>query len=432
MIKKLIESRRTHLGPNYSLHFDNPLYLTKSKDQYLYDYKEKKYLDAIGNINIVGHCNNHVIKSIFNQSNLLNINTRYLYDIMESYSKKLLKYFPKELSVIYFVCSGSEANDLALRIANNFTNGNNYLVIDNAYHGHTSSLIDLSPYKFNNTGGHGKKPFVHILDMPDPIRGKYRYDKKDWINGYIEDSKNMINKIFSNNKYKLSAFFSESILGCGGQVVLPPNYLSEIFNLVRYYGGLCISDEVQTGFGRVGDNFWAFENQNIIPDICTLGKPMGNGHPISAVITTKKIAASFNNGMEYFNSFGGNPVSLAAGNAVLEVIEKEKLQNNALLVGNYLKDNLCKLKIKYPSKIIDIRGEGLFLGIDLVKDSNPNLPDSDLAKFIINNSKELGVILGIDGPNNNVIKIKPPLIFNKENSDFLCDCIEKSILLYNK
>ena len=427
MNNKLIENRKNHISPNLSLLYDEPLHLVKSKGLYLYDINGNKYLDGIGNINIVGHCNEHVIKAVHSQLSLLNTNTRYLYDIMEKYSKKLLSYFPKELSVIYFVCSGSEANDLAKRIADNYTNGTEYLVIDNGYFGHTSSLINLSPYKFKGKGGKGQKPYVNILDMPEGVRGKYTYSEKNWIEKYIDDAKQLINNI--DNK-KLSAFFTESILGCGGQIVLPKNYLKEIFKLVRSKGGICISDEVQTGFGRVGNKFWSYENHEIIPDICTLGKPMGNGHPISAVITTREIADSFNNGMEYFNSFGGTPVSLAAGNAVLEVIENENLQKNSLTVGNYLKNILNDLKNKYPDKIIEIRGEGLFLGIDLVKNEDPNLPDEKLANFIINYCKKSGLLISTDGPDNNVIKIKPPIIINESEADFLAKTIDKSINAY--
>ena len=429
MNKYLIQNRQKNIGPNLSLYYDEPLHLIKSKKQYLYDNNGKKYLDAIGNINIVGHCNRHVINAIYKQSNLLNTNTRYLYDIMKNYSNKLLNYFPKKLSVIYFVCSGSEANDLALRIANTYTKGSEYFVIDNAYHGHTSSLIDLSPYKYNNKGGEGKKSFVHVLDMPDGIRGKYLYRESNWINKYINDAKILINKVSLNKK--ISAFFCESILGCGGQVVLPKNYLKEIFSILRSKGAVCICDEVQTGFGRVGNNFWAFENQDVIPDIVTLGKPMGNGHPISAVITTREIADSFNNGMEYFNSFGGNPVSLAAGNAVLEVIEKDKLQQNALNVGNYLIEKLNILKNKYFENIIEVRGQGLFLGIDLVKNHRANLPNTELAKFVINDCKKRGVLISTDGPFDNILKIKPPIIFNNNDADLLVQSIDESISIYH-
>ncbi|MBI28780.1 MAG: aspartate aminotransferase family protein [Pelagibacteraceae bacterium] len=428
MKNKIINNRLNHIGPNFSLHYNEPIHLVKSKGMYLYDINGKKYLDAIGNINIVGHCNDHVVESIYKQASILNTNTRYLYNIMEEYSEKLLKYFPKKLSVIYFVCSGSEANDLALRMANNFTNGSEYIVIDNAYHGHTDSLINLSPYKFKSKGGQGRNSNVHILDMPDAVRGKYRFNENQWINKYINEGKELIDNVAFNKK--ISAFFSESILGCGGQIILPPNYLKQIFNKIKSNNGVCVSDEVQTGFGRIGKNFWAFEEQKVIPDICTVGKPMGNGHPIAAVITTREIADSFNNGMEYFNSFGGNPVSLAAGKAVLEVIENNKLQENAQKIGNYLKIKFNDLKNKFPDKICDVRGEGLFIGVDLVEKGNPDLPDSKIANFIINHSKKLGLLLSTDGPYDNVVKIKPPLIINIDEANYLIECLDKSINYY--
>jgi len=427
MKEKLIKFRKKFIGPNLSIAYEDPIHLVKSYGQYVYDNNGKKYLDVVGNINHVGHCNSEVLKAINNQSSKLNINTRYLYGIMEEYTKKLLKYFPKKLCVVYYVCSGSEANDLALRIANNYTGGTEVVVIDNAYHGHTNSLIDLSPYKFKNKGGAGQKNYVHVLDMPDGIRGAHRYDDKDWINKYIKDAKLLIDNIDKNKK--ISAFFAESILGCGGQVVLPKNYLKEIFSYIRDRKGICISDEVQTGFGRVGNNFWAFENNDVIPDIVTLGKPMGNGHPISAVVTSEKIAKTFDNGMEYFNSFGGNPVSMAIGKTVLDVIEKEKLQKNAHEVGLYLKKKLNVLKKKYQGNIIEIRGEGLFLGIDLVRKSDPDKPATNTAKFIINYCRKLGLLISTDGPYNNVLKIKPPIIFTKNNADFLVNVLDQSLKL---
>ena len=428
MKDKIIKFRKNFIGPNLSISYDDPLHLIKSKNQYVYDHKGKKYLDAVNNINHIGHCNMYVAKKMIAQSKKLNINSRYLYENMRAYTKKLLKYFPKNLNVVYYVCSGSEANDLALRIANNYTKGNEIIVVDNAYHGHTKSLIDISPYKFKNKGGTGKKNHVHILDMPDGIRGKYRYKDNNWIKKYIQDAKNLIDKVSSNKR--ISAFYSESILGCGGQVVLPKNYLKEIFKKIRSKKGICISDEVQTGFGRVGNNFWAFQNQDVIPDIVTLGKPMGNGHPIAALITTKKIAKKFNNGMEYFNSFGGNPVSLSIGESVLEFIEKKNLQKKSFILGNYLIKELNKIKKEFPEKIIEVRGQGLFVGVDLVKKGNPDLPDKKLAQFIINNCRKLGVLISTDGPYNNVLKIKPPIIINKENIKFLVNCIRKSLLRY--
>ena len=223
---------------------------------------------------------------------------------------------------------------------------------------------------------------------------------------------------------KIACFFTESILGCGGQVILPKNYLKEIFSEIRRNNALCIVDEVQTGFGRVGRNFWSFEEHDVVPDIVTLGKPMGNGHPIAAVITTEKIASTFNNGMEYFNSFGGNPVSCAIGNSVLEVIENENLQKNALQVGKYFLKKLIKIQKKYKKYISEVRGRGLFLGIDIIKNNSNFEPNPKLAKKIINYMKNNGILLSTDGPYDNVIKIKPPLVFNKKNVDTVCYNLE--------
>jgi 4-aminobutyrate aminotransferase-like enzyme len=297
--------------------------------------------------------------------------------------------------------------------------------MNNAYHGHTNTLIDLSPYKFNGKGGLGQKNYVHIAKMPDGIRGQWKYSDKFWVKKYIQQVQNLIDEIYANNK-KLSCFIIESILGCGGQIILPPAYLKEVFMLIRKKNALCIIDEIQTGFGRVGNNFWAFEEHDVIPDIVTLGKPMGNGHPISAVVTTTEIATTFNNGMEYFNSFGGNPVSCAVGNAVLKVIDNEELQKHAKEVGNYFLSSLKIIQKKYSQRISEIRGRGLFLGIDIINENN-NCPDKQLAKKIINNMRNSGILVSTDGPFHNVIKIKPPMPFSKNNVDFFLEIFKQNI-----
>ena len=418
----ILKIRKKNISRNLSISYNQPLHMLEAKDQYFFDRYGRRYLDCVNNISHVGHSNLHVHNSIIEQNLKLNTNTRYLYDIINDYSEKLLSKFPKKLNKIFFVCTGSEANDLAYRIAQTYTKSNDVFVIDNAYHGHTNSLIDLSPYKFNGKGGLGKKDYVHVLEMPDPLRGKWKYKDKNWIKKYIVEAKNKIKK--QSKIKKISCLFAESILGCGGQVILPKNYLKEIFKEIRKNNALCIVDEVQTGFGRVGNNFWSFQEHDVVPDIVTLGKPMGNGHPIAAVITTEKIASSFNNGMEYFNSFGGNPVSCAVGKAVLEVIENENLQNNALYIGKYFLSELQKIKNKNKKYISEVRGRGLFLGLDIIKESNSLKPNKELAKKIINFMREKGILLSTDGPYDNVIKIKPPLIFNKENVDNVCKNLE--------
>ena len=416
--KKILLNRNSLISKSFSISYNKPLHMLEAKNQYFYDDKGREYLDCVNNISHVGHSNNKIHEAMVNQNLKLNTNTRYLYKIMNDYSKKLLSKFPKHLDTIFFVCTGSEANDLAYRIAQNYTNAKDVLVIDNAYHGHTNTLIELSPYKFKGKGGLGKKEHVHIASMPDGLRGKWKYQDKNWVKKYIAEVKDTVDQLYKNNK-KLSCFFAESILGCGGQVVLPKNYLKQVFKIIKKRNALCIVDEVQTGFGRVGDYFWGFEEHGILPDIVTLGKPMGNGHPIAAVITSKHIAKKFNNGMEYFNSFGGNPVSCSVGNAVLDVIDNEKLQNHAKIVGQYFIKSLNKIKIKFPKLISEIRGRGLFLGVDLIKDNNYD-PNKELAFLIINEMKSRGILLSVDGPYNNVLKIKPPMTFSKKNVDLVC------------
>ena len=429
--EKILLKRKKNIARNLSISYQDPLHMLEAKGQFFYDEQGRRYLDCVNNISHVGHSNKFVHEALVSQNLKLNTNTRYLYNIINEYSDRLLKTFPKKLNKIFFVCTGSEANDLALRIAKNYTKAKNVLVMNNAYHGHTNSLIDLSPYKFNSKGGEGKKDYVHVLRMPDEIRGKWTNKNYKWVNKYIDEAEDVISKTF-NKKNSLSSFFFESILGCGGQIELPKGYLKNIFKLVRKKNALCIADEVQTGFGRVGSNFWAFQEHGIVPDIVTLGKPMGNGHPIAAVVTTKKIADTFNNGMEYFNSFGGNPVSCAVGNAVLDVIEKDNLQKNSKVVGDYFIKKLTQIQKKFPNYISKISGKGLFIGIDFICNGDFLLPDAKLATKLINSLRLKGILLSTDGPFNNVIKIKPPLVFNKDNVDFVCNEINGFLIHENK
>jgi 4-aminobutyrate aminotransferase-like enzyme len=282
-------------------------------------------------------------------------------------------------------------------------------------------LIEISPYKHDGKGGSGAPDFVHVIPRPDPYRGKYRGE--DSGKSYAYEVQMAMDKIQESGK-RVSVFIAESLMGCGGQLVLPNGFLKESFQKVREAGGLCIADEVQIGFGRMGDHFWGFETQGVIPDIVTMGKSMGNGHPLSAVVTTRSIADTFNNGMEYFNSFGGNPVSCAVGHAVLKVIEEEELQQNAKEVGDYLKSMLNELKEKH-SIIGDVRGHGLFLGEELVRDLDSLEPAGNEAEQIVNSMKEKGILISTDGPDHNVLKIKPPMIFTRENALFLTETLNE-------
>ena len=413
--KKILELRTQYLSPSLSLSYEDPIHIVRGEGQYLYDAEGLRYLDAVNNIQHVGHCHPKVVSAAMEQNALLNTNTRYLDETIVRYAKLLTKKLPDGLDVCFFTNSGSESNDLALRIARCITGSKETIVLDGAYHGHLSSLIEISPYKHNAPGGEGPPDFVYSIPLPDSFRGIYRGD--NCTADYVNEVKKVIYKINDSSK-TLSAFFVEALMGCGGQIVLPEGFLKKSFELVRKSGGLCIADEVQIGFGRMGTDFWGFETCGVIPDIVTLGKSIGNGHPLSAVVTTKEIADQFNNGMEYFNSYGGNPVSCAIGEAVLNVIEDEGLQENAEIVGSYLIEELFKLQSKYTF-IGQIRGQGLFIGIELISNTDTLKPNKTLAAKIVNQMKDAGILISIDGPDHNVLKIKPPMVFNLENANEL-------------
>ena len=410
---EIFKLRKAHLGPSLSMSYDEPLHIVKGFGQYLYDSEGKCYLDAVNNIQHVGHSHPKIAKVAEKQFKNLNTNTRYIDETIVQYAKALTDKLPESLDVCFFTNSGSEANDLALRISRTITNSNQTIVLGAGYHGNLSSLVEISPYKHEGPGGAGAPDFVHTIPRPDKFRGKYRGDNT--VDDYVGEVSKVIDSI-KQNKNNVSAFIVESLMGCGGQIVLPERFLKKTFKLIKDAGGINIADEVQIGFGRMGSSFWGFETCDVIPDIVTLGKSMGNGHPIAAVVTTKEIADKFNNGMEYFNSFGGNPVSCSIGNAVLNIIEDEDLQKNAFEVGNHL---ITQLRTLDHPLIGDIRGIGLFVGIELINNKELLSPAIDEAKLIENYMKDHGILISTDGPDHNVIKIKHPMIFNHENADEL-------------
>jgi len=422
--RSLAGRRDKYLGPSLSLSYENPLHLVRGEGQYLYDEAGNEYLDAVNNIQHVGHSHPKVIEAANAQFKKLNTNTRYLDETILDYAQALTERLPHGLNKCYFTNSGSEANDLALRIARTCTNSKETIVLDGAYHGHSSSLIEISPYKHDGPGGHGSPDHVHPVPIPDPFRGKYR--GPDSGTSYHEEVEKILNELRSEEKH-ISAFISEAVMGCGGQIFPPDGFLGPSHDSVRRDGGLCIADEVQIGFGRMGKCFWGFEIQDLRPDIVTLGKSIGNGHPLSVLVTTDEIADRFDNGMEYFNSFGGNPVSCAIGHAVLDIIDEEELQQNALGVGETLLRMLNELKNKHDV-IGDIRGQGLFLGIEFIHEEKPLRPFASLAKKIVNQMKENGILLSTDGPDHNVMKIKPPMVFNENNALSLVEKLDGVLL----
>jgi len=406
----LLAARRRHLGPSLSVSYQKPLHILRGWRQHLYDATGRAYLDCVNNVAHVGHCHPRVVAVAQRQEARFNSNTRYLDERLVEYIERLTATLPEPLSVIYLVCSGSEANELALRLARTHTGRNGALVVDTAYHGNTNAMVDLSPYKFDGPGGRGRPKHVQVAPMPDP----YRHPAADYARPVAEAVA---------RSEDLAVFFCESALSCAGQIILPPGYLREAYRAVHAAGGVCVADEVQTGFGRAGSHFWMFETQGVVPDIVTMGKPIGNGHPMGAVVTTPEIAASFANGMEYFNTFGGNPVSCAIGLAVLDVIRDEGLQENARETGGYLLSGLGELAGRHPI-IGDVRGQGLFLGFEMVRDRETREPAAEEAARLVNRMKEAGVLLATDGPLHNVIKIKPPMIFSRADADVLLERLD--------
>jgi len=422
--------RKKHIGPSCKLFFkSDPLKIVRAKGQYMYDENDTAYLDCINNVCHVGHCHPDVVKAGQDQMAVLNTNSRFLHDNLVLYAERLCKTFPGNLSVAYLVNSGSEANDLALRLAHQHTGNTDVITLDHSYHGHVMSLIDISPYKFDKPGGAGCPEHTSVAPCPDVYRGKYwdsDHPGEDMGLVYAKEVDDIITNLAQKGR-KPSTFIAESLQSCGGQIIYPDNYLKEVYKSVRAAGGIVIADEVQVGFGRVGTHMWAFQSygDDLVPDIVTLGKPMGNGHPIAAVITTPEIAASFGaTGVEYFNTYGGNPVSCAIGNAVLEVIEKEGLRDHAVKIGNVLLNGARKLAEKYEI-IGDVRGRGMFVGIDLVKDRKTREPHTAAAQHVLTRFKEEHILLQSDGPHNNVLKFKSPMVFNEENAKTLLETLDK-------
>ncbi|MCV6548269.1 MAG: aminotransferase class III-fold pyridoxal phosphate-dependent enzyme [Cohaesibacter sp.] len=411
----LIARRRERIGPSLSLSYKNPVKMVGGKGPFLIDHTGRHYLDLVNNICHVGHCHPHVVKAISEQAKRLNTNTRYLHDNILDYAERLGATLPDPLSVYYFTCSGSEANELAMRIARTVTGNTDMICLDWAYHGNSAANIAISPYKFNRAGGAGCPDSTQIAHMPDPYRGTFKGYEAETGQAYAKSVADKIKAIQAKGHAGPAAFIAESMLGCGGQIVMPNGYLEAAYSYVRAAGGLCIADEVQVGFGRDGEHMWAFEHQGVVPDIAVLGKPIGNGHPMAAVVTTPEIAAAFANGMEYFNSFGGNPVSCAVGMAVLDVIEQEGLQQNALELGQYLRDGFSDMANHYPL-IGDVRGRGLFIGVELVRNHETLEPATKEAGKITNILRENSVLMSTDGPFDNVLKIKPPIVITKEQA----------------
>lgn len=417
-------ARKRRFSGALRLSFDEPLRFVRASGQFMFDDAEWPFLDLYNNVCHVGHCHPRVVAAAHRQMARLNTNTRYLYDQLDEYAERLCSMLPESLECCFFVNSGSEANELALRLARAHTGACDVIVLDNAYHGHTTTLIEISPYKFKRRGGAGQpQSWVHVAPMPDGYRGAFKGMQRDAGVAFG----NEVGRIVAALDAPLAAIIAETLPSCGGQVVPPAGYFQTAFKHVRSAGGVCILDEIQAGLGRIGESFWAFERHGVIPDILVLGKPLGNGHPLGAVVTTRPIAESFAaTGREFFSTFGGNTVSCAVGIAVLDVIRDEGLQARALAVGNYFRQGLQGLMDEHEI-IGDVRGVGLFLGIELVEDRESLRPATAQARELVNALRQNRVLLGTDGPNNNVIKIKPPLTLSKADASDAVQIIDETL-----
>jgi alanine-glyoxylate transaminase / (R)-3-amino-2-methylpropionate-pyruvate transaminase len=422
--EQVLALRKQYLNPGIFLYYKKPIMIVEGKMQWVWDDTGKRYLDGLGGIVTisVGHCHPHVVAAAQKQNEVLQHSTTiYLQPRIVEFAEKLAATMPGDLKVCYFCNSGSEANDLALLMARLYTNNYDMIALRNAYHGGNASGMGMtahSSWKFNVPHSFG----VHHAMAPYPYRGPFGYDDPEAGRKYADDVKNLIDYATPG---KVAGFIAESIQGVGGFVVFPDGYLKHVYEHVRNAGGVCIADEVQTGFGRTGTHFWGFETQGVIPDIVTMAKGIGNGAPLAAVVTTPKIAAMLSQKV-HFNTFGGNPVVSAIGKAVLEVIEKEKTQENCLKLGNYILAGLEKLKAKH--KVIgDVRGKGLMLGIEFVKDRATKQPGKEECAQAVENARELGLLLGKGGLWGQTIRFAPPMNITKEDADFLLAVLDEAI-----
>jgi 4-aminobutyrate aminotransferase-like enzyme/Ser/Thr protein kinase RdoA (MazF antagonist) len=419
-LRMLLERRRKALGPALRLFYEHPVHVVRGDGVWLYDSQGNRYLDSYNNVAHVGHAHPEVASAIASQSRTLNTNTRYLHENIIELSERLAATMPGDLSVCMFVCTGSEANDLALQIARANSANQGCIVSSNAYHGNTTAVFQMSPEEYPPER---RESWIETVPGPDVYGGMYR--DKDAVGRYCSHLDTAIQNLDARGHGTASVIF-DNIFSSEGVFPPPAGYLKSAYEKVRAAGGLCIADEVQSGFGRTGDYMWGFSRDGVVPDIVTLGKPMGNGHPIAAVVTTPAIAEKFSRQRSYFNTFGGNPVSCAAALAVLRIIERENLVEHARLTGEYLRQGLRNLMDRHPL-IGDVRGAGLFNAVELVTDRTLKTPAVEHATRVINRMKELGIFISRTGTRNNALKLRPPMVFNRQHADFLIERLDQAL-----
>lgn len=418
-IEDILERRIRLLGADAPLFYEKPVHIVHGEGVWLYDAEGKQYLDVYNNVPHVGHCHPHVVEALTRQAATLNVHNRYLHETILDYAERLTATFEPGLSMAIFTCTGSESNEVALRMARQHTGGMGIICTNCAYHGNTTAVWELGTIF---SGGESSSPYVRAVAFPDSYQPVFDLQGEDLADAYANEVKKAIES-FTAEGIKLAGMMVCPIYSGEGLPDVPPGYMEKAVSYVRDAGGLFISDEVQAGFGRTGRNMWGYQAFGITPDIVTMGKPMGNGHPLAGVVARADLVNEFRQTSMYFNTFGGNPVSCAVGMAVLDVIEQEKLLDNAIAVGDYVQEGLRKLQQKHDL-IGDVRGKGLFFGVELVQDRSTKQAAAGEAKRIINMMKDRGVLISTIGPHGNVLKMRPPMPFSRDNADQLLSTLD--------
>lgn len=422
--KKQVQADRKRLfGDNLKLSYADPVMLLRGWKHHLFDEFGRPYLDAYNNVPHVGHAHPRIQAVAADQLRRMNSNTRYLHPAQAAFAEKIISKLPNPLSVCFFVNSGSEANELALRLARAASGGRDMITPDHGYHGNTTGAIDLSAYKFNAKGGVGPSDWVHLIEVADDYRGRHRRDDPDRAEKYAAQVDDALKRIAQKDG-TLAGFIAETFPSVGGQIIPPVGYLPKLYGRIRAAGGICIADEVQTGLGRLGDFYFGFEQQGAVPDIVVLGKPIGNGHPLGVVVTTRAIADAFSRGPEFFSTFGGSTLSCRIGKEVLDIVDDEGLMENARLMGNKLLDGLRGLADRHEF-VGDVRGYGLFIGVDLVTDRDTRAPATAVADYVKNAMRNHRVLIGSEGPADNVLKIRPPLTIDANAVDMILAVLDR-------
>jgi 4-aminobutyrate aminotransferase-like enzyme len=416
----LLERRYRVLGRNSPLFYDKPLHLVRGEGVWLYDADGRRYLDAYNNVPHVGHCHPRVVAALSRQAAALNIHTRYLDENIIAYAERLTSLFDGELSMAMFCCTGSEANELALRIARDCSGGEGIISTDWAYHGNTAAVMQVSSLF---TPPEKRGPHVRTVPVMDPYRDRAGRSDEALSTAYAEEVKRAIDS-FSAAGVRFAGLLYCTAFSSEGLPTLPAGFMAKALAHVHAAGGYFIADEVQAGFGRLGSHMWGHQKLGVTPDIVTMGKPMGNGHPLAGVVARRDLVNAFTDRNMYFNTFGGNPVSAAVGMAVLDVIEEERLLENAVTVGRYTLNKLAQLAQRH-ALIGDVRGAGLFFAVELVTDRNTKTPATAQTKRLVNLMRERGVLISRIGMHDNILKIRPPMPFSKQNADLLVDTLDQ-------